>query len=113
MPTWKRRPGCQLHTIGDQVPSYVPGVPDVVEQERGPTRDPPQPASIDMGLNVGNEVSLMHVADDTGDAPHRPKVHMTDVIVWRLSWQCLVVQIFCARITVVRCALRHRVGHLT
>ena len=37
-----------------------------------PTRDPSQPASIDMGLNVGNEVSLMHVADDTGDVPHRP-----------------------------------------
>ena len=65
----------------------------MVEQECGSTRDPPQPASIDMGLNVGNEVSLMHVADDTGDAPHRPKVHMTDVIEWCLSWQCLVVQI--------------------
>ena len=65
----------------------------MVEQECGPTRDPPQPASIDLGLNVGNEVSLMHVADDTGDAPHRPNVHMTDVIMWQLSWQRLVVQI--------------------
>ena len=65
----------------------------MVVQERGPTRDPPQPASIDMGLNVGKEVSLMHVADDTGDGLHRPEVHLTDAIVWRLSWQCLVVQI--------------------
>ena len=33
-----------------------------------------------MGLNIGNEVSLMHVADDTtGDVPHRLNVHMTDV----------------------------------
>ena len=48
-PTWK--PGHQLHTlqcIGDQVPLYAPGVPPVVEQECGPTLDPPQPASIDM-----------------------------------------------------------------
>jgi hypothetical protein len=82
-----------LQCIGDQVPLYVPRVPHVVVQERGPTRDPPQPASIDMGLNVGNEVSLMHVADDTGDALHRPEVHLTDAIVWRLIWQCLVVQI--------------------
>ena len=51
----------------------------MVEQECGPTRDPPQPASINMGLNVGNEVSLRHVADDTGDVPHRPNVPTTDV----------------------------------
>jgi hypothetical protein len=51
----------------------------VVEQECGPTRDPSQPASIDMGLNVGNEVSLRHVADDTGDVPHRPNVPTTDI----------------------------------
>ena len=36
--------------------------------------------SIDMGLNVGNEVSLMHVADDTGDVLHRPNVPTTDVL---------------------------------
>ncbi len=51
----------------------------MVEQEWGPTRDPPQPASIDMGLNVGNEVSLRHVADDTGDVPNRLNVYVTDV----------------------------------
>ena len=68
-----------LQCIGDQVPLYAPGVPHVVEQERGPTRDPPQPASIDLGLNIGNDVSLMHVADDTGDVPHRPNVPTTDV----------------------------------
>ena len=51
----------------------------MVVQERGPTRDPPQPASIDMGLNVGKEVSLMHIANDTGDVPHRPNVPTTDV----------------------------------
>jgi len=31
------------------------------------------------GLNVGNDVSLMHVADDKGDMPHRPNVPTTDV----------------------------------
>ena len=31
------------------------------------------------GLNVGIDVSLMHVADDTGDVPHRPNVPTTDV----------------------------------
>ena len=54
----------------------------------GPTRDPSQPASIDMGLNVGNEVSLMHVADDTGDVLHRPNVPIQTFrtnIVWHLS----------------------------
>ena len=61
-----------LQYIGDQVPLCTPGVPKVVEQESVPTRDPPQPASIDIGLHVGNDVSLLHVADDTGDVPHRP-----------------------------------------
>ncbi len=51
----------------------------MVEQECDPTRDPSQPASIDMGLNVGNEVSLRHVADDTGDVPHRLNVYVTDI----------------------------------
>jgi hypothetical protein len=50
----------------------------VVVQECGPTRDPPQPASIDMGLHVGNSVSP-DAADDTGDAPNRPNVYVTDV----------------------------------
>ena len=49
----------------------------MVEQECVPTRDPPQPASIDLGLNIGNDVSLMHVADDTGDMSHRPNAHHT------------------------------------
>jgi hypothetical protein len=46
-----------------------------------------QSASIDMGLHIGNGVSL-HAADDTGDAPHRPNVYVTDAlraIVWRPS----------------------------
>ena len=47
----------------------------MVVQECGPTRDPPQPTSIGMGLHIGNEVSLMHAADDTGDVPNRPNVH--------------------------------------
>jgi len=51
----------------------------VAERERGPTRDPPQPMLTDLGLIIGDDVSLMHVADDTGDVPHRPNVHMTDV----------------------------------
>jgi hypothetical protein len=38
-------------------------------------RGPPLPVSIDMGLLIGNGVS----ADDTGDAPHRPNVYVTDV----------------------------------
>ena len=63
----------------DQVPLCAPEVPRVVEQECGPTRDPPQPASIDMGLHIGNEGSLMYAADDAGDVPHRPNVHMTDL----------------------------------
>ncbi len=41
-------------------------------------RDPRQPASIDMGLHVRNGVSL-NAADDTGDAPYRPKVYVNDV----------------------------------
>ncbi len=57
-----------LQYIGDQVPFCAPGVPQVVEQECGPTRDPPQPVSIDIGLHVGNGVSP-DAADDTGDAP--------------------------------------------
>ena len=50
----------------------------MVEQECVPTRDPPQPASIDMGLHVGNGVSL-DAADDTGDAPYRLNVYVNDV----------------------------------
>ncbi len=50
----------------------------MVEQECGPTRDPPQPASIDMRLLIGNGVSP-DAADDTGDARHRPNVYVTDV----------------------------------
>ena len=53
-------------------------MPKVVEQECGPTRDPPQPVSIDMGLHVGNGVSP-DAADDMGDAPYRPNVYVTDV----------------------------------
>ena len=50
----------------------------MVEQECGPTRDPPQPASIDMGLHIGNGVSL-DAADDAGDVPHRRNVRVSDV----------------------------------
>ncbi len=67
-----------LKYIGDQVPLCAPRVPQVVEQECGPMRGPPQPASIDMGLLIGNGVSP-DAADDTGDAPHRPNVYVTDV----------------------------------
>jgi hypothetical protein len=51
----------------------------VAERERGPTRDPPQPMLTDLGLNIGDDVSLMHVADDTGDVPYRPNVYVNDV----------------------------------
>ena len=50
----------------------------VVKQECGSMRDPPQPASIDMGLHFGNGVSP-DVDDDTGDALHRPNAYVTDV----------------------------------
>ncbi len=56
-----------LQYIGEQVPLCELGVPQVVELECGPTRDPPQPASIDMGLLIEHGVSP-DAADDTGDA---------------------------------------------
>ena len=37
-----------------------------------------QPASIDMGLHIGNGVSL-DAADDAGDVPHRRNVRVSDV----------------------------------
>ena len=63
-----------LQYIGDQVAKSPPcgGL------ECGPVRGPPQPASIDMGLLIGNGVSP-DATDDTGDAPHRPIVYVTDV----------------------------------
>ena len=67
-----------LQYIGDQVPLCAPVVPQVVEQDCGPTRDPPQPVLIDIGLHIGNGVSP-DAADDTGDVPHRPIVYVTDV----------------------------------
>jgi hypothetical protein len=66
-----------LQYIGDQVPLCAPGVSQVVEQECSPMRDPPQPASIDMGLHA-ETVSARDAADDTGDTPHRPNVYVTD-----------------------------------
>ena len=48
----------------------------MMEQECSPTRDPPQPVSIDMGLHI---VSDTDAADDTGDSPHRPNVYVTKV----------------------------------
>ncbi len=50
----------------------------MVEQECGSTRDPPYPASIDMGLLIKHGVSP-DAADDTEHAPHRPNVYVTDV----------------------------------
>ena len=67
-----------LRYIGDQVPLCAQGVPQVVEQEFGPKRDPPQPASIDMGLLIEHGVSP-DAADDKGAAPHRPNVYITNV----------------------------------
>jgi hypothetical protein len=67
-----------LQYIGDQVPLCAPRVPKVEEQECGPTRDPPQPVSIDIGLHVGNGVSP-DAADDTGDAPHRPNAYVIGI----------------------------------
>ena len=68
-----------LQCIGDQVPLYAPGVPPVVvEQECVPTRDPPQPASIDMGPHTRNGFGP-NAADDTGDVPHRQNIYVKDV----------------------------------
>ena len=53
------------HNTGDQVRLCKKGEPTVVERERGPTRESPQPVSIDMGLHAGNGVSP-DAADDTG-----------------------------------------------
>ncbi len=50
----------------------------MVELECGPTREPPQPASIDMGLLIEHGVSP-DAADDTGDAQFRPNVYVTHV----------------------------------
>jgi hypothetical protein len=49
----------------------------VVEQECGPTRDPPRPASIDMGPHIRNGIGQI-AADDTGDVPHRQNVYIID-----------------------------------
>ena len=65
------------HNKGDQVHLCKKGEPTVVERERGPTQEPPQPVSIDMGLHVGNGVSPD--AADTGDAPHRQNAYVTGV----------------------------------
>ena len=68
----------ELQHTGDQVHLCKKGEPTVVERERGPTREPPQPVSIDMGLLIGNGVSP-DAADDTGDAPHRQNAYVTGV----------------------------------
>ena len=59
-------------------PLCAPEVPQVAEHERGPTRDPPQPASIDMRLNIGNGFSI-DAADGARDVQHRPNVYVTDI----------------------------------
>jgi hypothetical protein len=41
-------------------------------------RDPLQPASIDMGLHIGNGVSI-DAADNARDVPHHPNIYVTDV----------------------------------
>ncbi len=43
-----------------------------------PALDLVQPKSIDMGLLIGNGVSL-DAAGDTGNAPYRPNVYVNDV----------------------------------
>ena len=55
----------ELQHTGDQVRLCKKGEPTVVERERGPTRESPQPVSIDMGLHAGNGVGP-DAADDTG-----------------------------------------------
>ena len=51
----------------------------VVEQEEfGPTREPPQPASVDLGLHIGNGVRLYAAGDTEDDVPHRLNVYITD-----------------------------------
>ena len=53
-------------------------VPQVVEQERSPTRDPPQSVSSNMSPRIGNGGGLLNAANDTEDVPHRPDVCVTD-----------------------------------
>jgi hypothetical protein len=52
--TWSPAPHT-LQYIGDQVHLYAPEVPQVVERECGPTRDPPQSVSIDIRLRIEND----------------------------------------------------------
>ncbi len=49
----------KLQHIGVQVHLCKPGAPTVVERECGPTRDPPQPVSIDIGPASSTVVAQM------------------------------------------------------
>ena len=53
----------ELQHTGDQVHLCKKGEPTVVERERGPTREPPQPVSIDMGPHTYNGGGPDAVAD--------------------------------------------------
>ena len=53
----------ELQHTGDQVHLCKKGEPTVVERERGPTREPPQPVSIDMGPHTYNSGGPDAVAD--------------------------------------------------
>ncbi len=67
-----------LQCIGDQVPLCAPEVPQVVERECGPTRDPPQSVSIDIGLlRIGNDGGP-DAAGDREDVSHRQSVSELD-----------------------------------
>jgi hypothetical protein len=74
--TWSLAPHTLQH-IGDQVPLCAPEVPQVVEQECGPTRDPPQSVSIDIGLRIENDGGP-DAADDMEDVSRGQSVSEID-----------------------------------
>jgi hypothetical protein len=53
-------------------------VPQVVEQERSPTRDPPQSVSSSRSLRTGDGGGPRNAPVDAEDVPHRPDVCVTD-----------------------------------
>jgi hypothetical protein len=81
-PRKRGNPGVSsTHTLMYQWPGPLcaPEVPQIAEQEHGPTRDPPQPtSSIDMRLHIGNGFSI-DAADGARDVQHRPNVYVTDI----------------------------------
>ena len=64
--------------IVDQVPMCAQKVPQVVEQERSPTRDPPQSVSSSRSPRTGDGGGPRNAPVDAEDVPHRTDVYVTD-----------------------------------